>query len=71
MDRTGATENLNISGEIDQEENLESVIGMAQGDIRKIYLVKDGTQEVGILRMESLVKSLVPIEAPDDGIRKY
>ncbi|MEP4378383.1 MAG: betaine/proline/choline family ABC transporter ATP-binding protein [Alphaproteobacteria bacterium] len=69
MEKTGATDDVLIAGEIDQEENLESVIAMAQGDTRKTYLVKDGTQDVGILRMEALIKSLVPTEASDDGIR--
>jgi glycine betaine/proline transport system ATP-binding protein len=54
---------VNIAGEINQEENLESVIAMAQGDTRKTYRVKDGNREVGILRMEALIKSLVPTEA--------
>mgnify|MGYP001437243163 CR=1 FL=1 len=40
-----------------------------EGDTRKTYLVKDGDQKVGILRMDTLVKSLVPTEAADDGIR--
>ena len=71
MDRTGTARDINIAGEIDQEENLESVIALAQGDTRKIYLVKDGTREVGILRMEALIKSLVPTEGSDDGIRPH
>ena len=69
MDKTTVTEGLNIAGEIDQEENLESVIAMAEGDTRKTYLVKDGERKVGILRMDMLVKSLVPTEAADDGRR--
>ena len=69
MDRTVVTEGLNIAGEIDQEENLETVIAMAEGDTRKVYLVKDGERKVGVLRMDALVKSLVPTEAADDGPR--
>ncbi|MBO23566.1 MAG: glycine/betaine ABC transporter [Rhodospirillaceae bacterium] len=69
MDKTVVTEDVNIAGEIDQEENLETVIALAEGDTRKTYLVKDGDQKVGILRMDTLVKSLVPTEAADDGIR--
>lgn len=69
MDKTTVTEGLNIAGEIDQEENLESVIAMAEGDTRKTYLVKDGEKKVGILRMDMLVKSLVPTEAAEDGRR--
>ena len=69
MDKTTATDGVSIAGEIDQEENLETVIAMAEGDTRKTYLVKDGERKVGILRMDTLVKSLVPTEAADDGIR--
>jgi glycine betaine/proline transport system ATP-binding protein len=69
MEKTTATDGVNIAGEIDQEENLESVIAMAEGDTRKIYLVKDGERRVGILRMDTLVKSLVPTEAAENGGR--
>jgi glycine betaine/proline transport system ATP-binding protein len=69
MEKTTATDGVNIAGEIDQEQNLEAVISMAEGDTRKTYLVKDGQRKVGILRMDALVKSLVPSEASDDGSR--
>ncbi|MBS29091.1 MAG: glycine/betaine ABC transporter [Alphaproteobacteria bacterium] len=69
MDRTTATDGLNIAGEIDQEENLETIIAMAKGDTRRTYLVKDGDKKVGVLRMETLIKSLVPTEASEDGMR--
>ena len=65
MDKTTATDGLSIAGEIDQEDNLETVIAMAEGDTLKTYLVKDGERKVGILRMDMLVKSLVPTEAAD------
>lgn len=71
MEPTGKTDNVHIAGEIDQEENLESVIARAQGDTRKTYLVKDGARKVGILRMETLIRSLVPTEASDNGDRPY
>ena len=71
MESGRPTDNIPIAGEIDQENNLESVIAMAEGDTRKTYLVKDGSREVGILRMETLIKSLVPTEASEDGPRQY
>jgi glycine betaine/proline transport system ATP-binding protein len=71
MERPEETDNIHIAGEIDQEENLEFVIAMAQGDSRKIYLVKDGARDVGIMRMETLIRSLVPTKASDDGTRPY
>lgn len=69
MEKTTTTDGVNIAGEIDQEQNLEAVIAMAEGDTRKTYLVKDGQRKVGILRMDALVRSLVPSEASDDGDR--
>jgi glycine betaine/proline transport system ATP-binding protein len=69
MDKTPPTEGMKIAGEIDQEDNLESVIAIAEGDTRKIYLVRDGAKRVGILRMERLIKSLVPTEASAAGSR--
>ncbi len=69
MDKTIATDGVSIAGEIDQEENLETVIAMAEGDTRKTYLVKDGERKVGTLRMDTLVKSLVPTEAANDSAR--
>lgn len=60
---------LKLAGEVDHDDNLESVIAMSEGDTRKTYLVKDGSTKVGILRMQHLVKSLVPTVASDDGIR--
>ena len=71
MEKTIATEGVNIAGEIDQEQNLEAVIAMAEGDTRKTYLVKDGQRKVGILRMDALVKSLVPSEPSEKGSRVY
>ena len=71
MDEIRPIGDINIAGEIDQEENLESIITLAQGDTRKTYLVMDGTRKVGILRMETLIKSLIPTEASDDGMRSH
>ncbi|HCP01187.1 MAG: glycine/betaine ABC transporter [Alphaproteobacteria bacterium] len=69
MDKTVVTDGINIAGEIDQEENLETVIAMAEGDTRKTYLVKDGERKVGVLRMDMLVKSLVPAQSSDTKTR--
>lgn len=69
MDETAPAEGIKFAGEVDLEANLETVISIAQGDTRKTYLVKDGEKEVGILRMEALIKSLVPTEASGDSTR--
>ncbi len=69
MEDPAAPGEHDYAGEIDPEDNLESVIAMAEGDTRKTYLVKDGDKRVGVLRMETLLKSLVPTEASEDGVR--
>ena len=69
MDKITSTEGIGLAGEVDQEDSLESVIAMAEGDIRKTYLVKDGDKRVGILRMEVLIKSLVPTEASKKNLK--
>lgn len=48
------------SGEVDQDDNLESIILRSQGDISKSYKVLKDGQPVGILRMSDLLKALVP-----------
>ena len=60
---------VSCCGEVDHDDNLESVIAMSGGDTHKTFLVKDGSKEVGILHMAKILKSLVPIEAPEEGIR--
>jgi glycine betaine/proline transport system ATP-binding protein len=57
------------AGEVDFDDNLESVIARSGGDVGRTYVVcRNGTQ-VGVLKMTELVKALVPTQASDDGMR--
>ncbi|MBL4919415.1 quaternary amine ABC transporter ATP-binding protein [Szabonella alba] len=49
-----------ISGEVDHDANLESLIERSGGDTTNRYRVMKGGQQVGILEMTDLVRSLVP-----------
>lgn len=48
------------SGDISQNDNLEHVIALADGDTSRTYRVLDGERVVGHLDMKDLVKALVP-----------
>lgn len=68
MEKT-TREGHDLSGDVDLDANLESVIAMSEGDTTKHYRVmKDGNQ-VGLLHMQELVRALVPTDAAEDGIR--
>lgn len=55
-----------VAGEVDHDDNLESVIELSEGDTTKRYRVmKDGAQ-VGMLEMRALVRALVPQGGSDD-----
>lgn len=58
-----------ISGDVDFDANLESVIAMSEGDTSKHYRVMQDGQQIGLLHMRDLVVALVPSEASDVGIR--
>ena len=50
----------NISGEVDHNDNLESLIEKSGGDTTNRYRVMKDGQQVGTLEMADLVRSLVP-----------
>lgn len=52
-----------VSGEIDQDADLESVIAMAGGAVDRRYRVTDGGEAVGVLDMPALMRALVPRRA--------
>ena len=58
-----------VAGEVDCNDNLESVIARSEGETRLTFVVTDGGEQVGVLKMTDLVKALVPIAASDDGLR--
>ena len=47
-------------GEIDYDDNLESVIAHSEGDITNHYKVMKNGDPVGVLHMKDIVKALVP-----------
>ena len=49
-----------ISGDVNGNDNLESVIARSGGDTTKLYRVMDGDKVIGHLDMKDLVKALVP-----------
>jgi len=68
MERT-AEPRSGLAGEVDANDNLESVIALSGGDTALSYRVmRDGAQ-VGILSVKELVRALVPTDASDEGIR--
>ena len=58
-------------GEVDYDDTLESMIARSGGDTSHSYVVMRDNHPVGILDMTSLVRALVPREAPEEGVRKY
>jgi len=65
------TENIpeNVAGEVDYDDNLESVIARSEGETGLTYVVTNDGKQVGVLTMTDLVKALVPTHASDDGLR--
>jgi len=54
-----------LAGEVDADQNLESVIAISGGDTNLHYRVMSGGQQVGLLHMKDLVRALVPVDAQD------
>ncbi|MCO6187716.1 glycine betaine/L-proline ABC transporter ATP-binding protein [Rhizobium sp. L1K21] len=50
----------NFSGDIDHDDNLESVIGAAEGSLDKRYRVMRDGKPVGTLEMPEIMRALVP-----------
>ncbi|MCI4664509.1 MAG: betaine/proline/choline family ABC transporter ATP-binding protein [Neomegalonema sp.] len=56
------TANRPFAGDVDHDDNLESVIARAEGEVDRVYrVVRDG-QPVGALDMRDLLRALVPAE---------
>ncbi|MEO1089621.1 MAG: betaine/proline/choline family ABC transporter ATP-binding protein [Pseudomonadota bacterium] len=49
-----------MAGDVDQDANLEMLIGMSDGDTGKRYLVTQGSVPVGVVDMKDVLKALVP-----------
>jgi glycine betaine/proline transport system ATP-binding protein len=65
------TENIpdNVAGEVDYDDNLESVIARSEGETGLTYVVTNAGKQVGVLKMTDLVKALVPTAAAEAGMR--
>ncbi|MGM0586210.1 MAG: quaternary amine ABC transporter ATP-binding protein [Pseudomonadota bacterium] len=59
----------NIAGDVDWDDNLESVIARSGGDTSQAYRVMKDGEPVGVLDMQELVRALVPTSASEGGIR--
>lgn len=58
--RSQGSADLRIDGEVDQDDTLESVIALSQGDTNLNYRVMNDARQVGVLDMKDLVRALVP-----------
>ncbi len=59
----------NLAGDVEANQNLESVIALSEGDTNLNYRVMENGQQVGLLHMRDLVRALVPVEAADPARR--
>ena len=57
------------AGDVDVNDNLETVIARSEGDTSLSYRVMQDGHQVGILSVEALVRALVPTDASEEGIR--
>ncbi|MCK0168071.1 ATP-binding cassette domain-containing protein [Jannaschia sp. S6380] len=62
-------EGSGLSGEVEANQNLESVIALSEGDTNLHYRVMEDGRQVGLLHMRDLVKALVPVEAASEDRR--
>ena len=67
--RKGQADGRPYEGDVDHNDNLESVIALSGGDTTKAYRVMRDGRPVGYLDMRELVRALVPARAPDEGVR--
>jgi len=49
-----------FNGDVQENDNLESLIAISGGDTHQVYRVLNGEKPVGQLEMRDLVKALVP-----------
>jgi glycine betaine/proline transport system ATP-binding protein len=66
---TGGAPAGEVSGEVDQDTDLESVIAMAEGAVDRRYRVVHDGRPVGILEMPDLMRALVPRKASRETAR--
>jgi glycine betaine/proline transport system ATP-binding protein len=66
---TGGAPAGEVSGEVDQDTDLESVIAMAEGAVDRRYRVVHDGRPVGTLEMPDLMRALVPRKASRETAR--
>ena len=59
-----------VAGDIDHDDNLESVIALSGGDTHKAYRVLRQGEPVGMLDMKELVRALVPTRGAEEDTRE-
>jgi len=59
-----------VAGDIDHDDNLESVIALSGGDTHKAYRVLRKGEPVGMLDMKELVRALVPTRGAEEDTRE-
>jgi glycine betaine/proline transport system ATP-binding protein len=64
--RRGAEPEGGVSGEVDQEDNLETVIARSGGDVAQSFRVLKDGRPVGVVRLRDVVKALVPAKWEED-----
>ncbi|PVH30692.1 quaternary amine ABC transporter ATP-binding protein [Pararhodobacter oceanensis] len=64
--KRGGDPSVEVAGEVDHDDNLESVIEMSGGDTTKLYRVTKNGEHIGLLQMRDLVRALVPQGGSDD-----
>lgn len=57
-----------LAGDVDHDDNLETVIALSEGDTTLSYRVVKNGEQVGVLSVKDLVRALVPSEASDSGV---
>jgi len=58
-----------LAGDVDHDDNLESVIALSGGDTALSYRVIKNGEPVGELSVKDLVRALVPTETSEESVR--
>lgn len=56
----GIVDSVGVSGEVDVDDNLETVIARSEGDVGKAFVVTRDGIPAGVIRMQDVFKALVP-----------
>jgi glycine betaine/proline transport system ATP-binding protein len=59
----GVIDESSTSGEVDVDDNLETVMAYSQGDLTRTFVVVRDGIPAGLIRMQDVFKALVPRHA--------